>query len=216
MNTKPIAIEEVKDPNDITGIQALFDQLYDVKFSRHTPLLVVLLSMIYTVFRSGDYLARAFNLPVVVTWPTAIFVELLVLATSAAVFIALRAAYIAELKQQDAGRATAGFYVGFTVLGLAFLALLFVAGADAWEITHQLVPTFIMVLIQASQMLLLIGFIISADLEERDRLRIEYANWQQDQAQQIARQRAGQCPYCSLPITPSHRARHMRSCTMKP
>lgn len=199
-----------------TGIQALFDQLYEVKFSRHTPLLVVLLSMIYTVFRSADYLARSFNLPLLITWPTAIFIELLVLATSAAVFIALRAAYIAELKQQDAGRATFGFYVGFTVLGLAFLALLFVAGADAWQITQQIVPTFIMVLIQASQMLLLIGFIISADLEERDRLRIEYATWQQDQALQVARQKAGQCPYCSLPVSPSHRARHIRGCSMRP
>ena len=198
------------------GMTALLNTLYDVKFSKHTPLVVVLLSMIYTVFRSGDYLARAFNLPGLVTWPTAIFIELLVLATSAAVFIALRAAYIAELKQQDAGRAKLGFYIGFTVLGLAFLALLFVAGADAWEVTQQLVPTFIMVLIQASQMLLLMGFIIAADLEERDRLRIEYADYQQTLADQQARQKAGQCPYCSLPVSPSNRARHMRICPLKP
>ena len=199
-----------------TGIQALLDTLYDVKFSKHTPLIVVLLSMIYTVFRSGDYLARAFSLPALVTWPTAIFIELLVLATSAAVFIALRAAYIAELKQQDAGRAKLGFYIGFLVLGLAFLALLFVAGADAWQVTGQVVPTFIMVLIQGSQMLLLMGFIIAADLEERDRLRIEYANWQQTQAEQEARSRSGKCPYCSLPVSPSNRARHMLSCSARP
>lgn len=201
---------------NISGMSALLNTLYDVKFSKHTPLVVVLLSMFYTIYRSGDYLARSFNLPWLVTWPTAIFIELLVLATSAAVFIALRAAYIAELKQQDAGRAKFGFYIGFFVLGLAFLALLFVAGADAWEVTRQLVPTFIMVLIQGSQMLLLTGFIIAADLEERDRLRIEYANWQQMQIEQQARQKAGQCPYCSLPITPSNRARHMRTCSQRP
>lgn len=201
---------------EISGVSALLNTLYDVKFSKHTPLVVVLLSMFYTVFRSGDYLSRAFALPWFVTWPTAIFIELLVLATSAAVFIALRAAYIAELKQQDAGRARFGFYIGFFVLGLAFLALLFVAGADAWEVTRQLVPTFIMVLIQGSQMLLLTGFIIAADLEERDRLRIEYANWQQTQMERQARQKAGQCPYCSLPITPSNRARHMRTCSQRP
>jgi hypothetical protein len=201
---------------ETTGIQALLNTLYDVKFSKHTPLVVVLLSMIYTVFRSGDYLARAFGLPPLVTWPTAIFIELLVLATAAAVFIALRAAYIAELKQQDAGRAKLGFYIGFLVLGLAFLALLFVAGADAWQVTQQLVPTFIMVLIQGSQMLLIAGFIIAADLEERDRLRIEYANWQETQAEQAARSRAGKCPYCSLTISPSNRARHMRTCSARP
>ncbi len=201
---------------ETTGLTALLNTLYDVKFSKHTPLVVVLLSMIYTVFRSGDYLARAFSLPALVTWPTAIFIELLVLATSAAVFIALRAAYIAELKQQDASRAKLGFYIGFLVLGLAFLALLFVAGADAWEVTKQIVPTFIMVLIQGSQMLLLMGFIIAADLEERDRLRIEYANWQETQAEQAARSKAGKCPYCSLPVSPSNRARHMRSCSARP
>lgn len=199
-----------------TGMQALLDQLYDVKFSKHTPLVVVLLSMIYTVFRSGDYLARSFQLPWYITWPTAIFIELLVLATSAAVFIALRAAYIAELKQQDATRAKLGFYIGFTVLGLAFLALLFVAGADAWQVTQQLVPTFIMVLIQGSQMLLLMGFIIAADLEERNDLRIEYGDWIETQAQQLARQKAGQCPYCTMPIALKNRARHIRVCPMKP
>ena len=78
--------------------RALLDQIYDVKFSKHTPLIVVLLSMIYTVFRSADYLARAFHLPALVTWPTAIFLELLVLAASASVFIALRNVYVAELK----------------------------------------------------------------------------------------------------------------------
>ncbi len=199
-----------------TGVQALFDQLYDVKFSKHTPLVVVLLSMIYTVFRSGDYLSRAFALPWFVTWPTAIFIELLVLATSAAVFIALRAAYVAELKRQDAGRAKLGFYVGFFVLGLAFLALLFVAGADAWQVTKQIVPTFIMVLIQASQMLLLIGFIIAADLDEREQLRVALANWEEEQAQQKARQKAGQCPYCGVAQTPSNKARHMKTCSQRP
>lgn len=200
----------------ISGVEALLNKLYEVKFSRHTPLVVVLLSMIYTVFRSADYLSRVFNLPGFITWPTSVFIELLVLATSAAVFIALRAAYIAELKQQDAGRAKSGFYVGFFVLGLAFLALLFVAGADAWQVTHQYVPTFVMVLIQASQMLLLIGFIIAADLEERDRLRIEYADYQQQAAQQRARQLAGQCPYCSIQVSPSNRARHIKSCPARP
>lgn len=188
-----------------SGIQALLNQVYDVKFSKHTPLVVVLLSMIYTIFRSADYLDRAFHLEWYIAWPTAIFIELLVLATSAAVFIALRAAYIAELKDQDAQRSWWGVYIGFLVLGLAFLALLFVAGADAWAVTQALVPSFIMVLVQAAQMLLLIGFIIAADLEEREKLRDEYIDYQ-----------ANCCPYCRKPVSANNRARHMNSCPMKP
>lgn len=188
-----------------SGAQALLDQIYDVKFSKHTPLVVVLLSMIYTVFRSADYLGRAFKLPMFVTWPTAIFIELLVLAASASVFIALRNAYLAELKEQDTGRSKAGFYIGLTALGLAFVALLFVAGADAWEVTGQIVPTFIMVLIQGSQMLFMLSFIVAADLDEREKLRADFIDYL-----------ANRCPHCKRPVSPNNRARHIDSCPMKP
>lgn len=189
-------------------MQALLDQIYDVKFSKHTPLVVVLLSMIYTVFRSADYLTRTFALPWFVTWPTAAFIELLVLATSAAVFMALRAAYIAELKQQDIGRAWMGVYVGYAVLALAFLALLFVAGADAWKVTQAIVPSAIMVLIQASQMLLLIGFIIAADLDEREKLRELFKDYQRE----TVKAQSNLCPHCFKEVSPNNRARHIASC----
>ena len=187
------------------SIKAFFDQVYDVKFSKHTPLVVVLLSMIYTVFRSADYLARAFNLPLFVTWPTSVFIELLVLAAAASVFIALRNAYLAELKDQDVSRSNYGVYIGMVALGLSFLALLFVAGADAWEVTQQIVPTVIMVLIQGSQMLFMLMFIVAADLDEREKLRAEFIDYQ-----------ANRCPYCKRPVSSNNRARHMDSCPMKP
>lgn len=199
-----------------TGIQALLNQVYDVKFSKHTPLVVVLLSMIYTVFRSGDYLSRTFALPWLVTWATAAFIELLVLAAAAAVFIALRAAYVAELKQQDSERAMWGFRAAFLVLGLAFLALLFVAGADAWAVTQQIVPSFIMVLIQASQMLLIACFIIAADLDERDKLRSWIEDWREEQRQFEARRKNGECRWCGLPQSPSNKARHEKTCPQRP
>lgn len=198
-----------------TGIQALLNQVYDVKFSKHTPLVVVLLSMIYTVFRSGDYLARTYSLPWFVTWATALFIELLVLAAAAAVFIALRAAYVAELKQQDGERALWGFRAAFLVLGLAFLALLFVAGADAWAVTQQIVPSFIMVLIQASQMLLIACFIIAADLDERDKLRNWIEDWKEEQRQLEARRKNGECRWCGLPQSPSNKARHEKTCPQR-
>lgn len=194
--------------NPKSGARALLDQIYDVKFSKHTPLIVVLLSMIYTVFRSGDYLTRVFALPWYVTWPTAGFIELLVLAAAASVFIALRAAYIAELKQQDEQRAKMGVYVGFVLLFLAFLALLFVAGADAWKVTGALVPSLIMVVIQACQMLLLIGFIIAADLDEREALRVQYADYKRE----TVKNAANQCPHCFKEVSINNRARHIQSC----
>lgn len=190
----------------------MLDQIYDVKFSKHTPLVVVLLSMIYTVFRSADYLARAFKLPVLVTWPTSVFVELMVLAASASVFIALRNAYIAELKAQDVSRSRWGLYIGLVALGLSFLALLFIAWADAYAVTQQVVPAVIMTLIQAAQMLFMLGFIVSADQDEREKLRLEYADYQQE----TVRQSAAQCPHCFKPVSPNNRARHIGSCSARP
>jgi hypothetical protein len=190
------------------GAEALLNQIYDVKFSKHTPLVVVLLSMIYTVFRSNDYLSRMFLLPALVTWPTAIFLELLVLAASASVFIALRSCYIAELKQQDVAQARAGLVIGFLVLFIGFVALLFVAGADAWEVTKQTIPSLIMVLIQAAQMLLMLGFIVAADIDEREKLRETYADYKRELTQQSAKQ----CPYCFNPVSSNNRARHIASC----
>lgn len=191
---------------------ALLEQIYDVKFSKHTPLVVVLLSMIYTVFRSADYLARAFGLPVLVTWPTAVFIELLVLAASASVFIALRNAYVAELKGIDVARSRWGLWIGMVALAIAFVALLFVAWADAYEVTKRAVPAIIMTLIQAAQMLFMLGFIVAADQDEREKLRGEYADYQTTAIQTQARQ----CPYCRQAVSPNNRARHMRTCPARP
>lgn len=191
-----------------TSAKALLDQIYDVKFSKHTPLIVVLLSMIYTVFRSADYLARAFKLPVLVTWPTAIFLELLVLAASASVFIALRNVYVAELKQQDESRSKWGLYIGFVALALAFVALLFIAWADAYEVTKQTIPALIMTLVQGTQMLFMLGFIVAADQDEREKLRAFYADYQKTLTQDAA----GKCPHCFKPVSSNNRARHIASC----
>lgn len=191
--------------NPVSGAKSLLDQLYDVKFSKHTPLVVVLLSMVYTVFRSADYLDRSFHLPWFIAWPTAIFMELLVLAASASVFIALRNVYIAELKQEDVTQSKIGLSIGYLALGLAFLALLFVAGADAYEVTKALVPSFIMVLIQGAQMLFMLGFIVAADLDEREKLRLQFADY-----------RRGTCQYCGVPVSANNRARHEKSCAMRP
>ena len=71
-----------------SSIKALLDQIYDVKFSKHTPLIVALLSMIYTVYRTQHYLASVFQIDPLVRWPTSVFIELLVLGSAAATFMA--------------------------------------------------------------------------------------------------------------------------------
>lgn len=192
--------------------RALLDWLYDVKFSKHTVLLVVLCSMIYTIYRTEHWLAAEFGLAWYVSLPAAIFVEALVLAASAYTFGALRATFIAELRNADAKRAWAGVVAGALVLLAAFVALLFMAWSDAWRLTSLLVPTLIMTLIQFSQMLLVIGMISAADLEERHRLRRQFADAQKEAAQTMA----NECPHCHKEVSAHNRKRHIDSCPMRP
>jgi hypothetical protein len=194
-----------------SAAQALLDWLYDIKFSKHTVLIVVLLSMVYTVYRTEHWLAAEFGLSWLVSWPAAIFVEALVLAASAYTFGALRAAFIAELKDADASRARLGIAAGALVMLAAFVALLFMAWSDAWRLTGLIVPTLIMTMIQFSQMLLVIGMISSADLEERARLRVAYADYKKEEAQAAA----NECPYCHKEVSAHNRKRHMDACPMR-
>jgi hypothetical protein len=194
-----------------SSFKALLDQLYDVKFSKHTPLVVVLLSMVWTVYRTYDYLSRAFNLPALIAWPTAAFIELLILAASASLFIALRTVFVSQLRGVDQGRAWVGVGIAGLALAAAFLALLFVAWADAWALTGEYVPSIIMSLIQGAQMLFMCGFIIAADNDEREKLRGQFDGHKISTAQQAARQ----CPYCFRPVAPNNRARHIASCPMR-
>lgn len=195
-----------------SSVKALLDQLYDVKFSKHTPLIVVMLSMIYTVYRTCDYLSRAFHLDGFIAWPTAIFIELLVIGASASVFITLRDAYVAELREVDQDRPWIGVVLAVLALVAAFVALLFVAWADAYALTHDVIPAVIMSLIQFTQMLFVCVFIVAADGDERERLRQQYASYE-DTTIQV---RATHCPYCRRAVTSNNRARHMGTCPMRP
>lgn len=194
-----------------SSVKALLDQLYDVKFSKHTPLVVVLLSMVWTVYRTFDYLSRAFKMPAVIAFPTATFIELLILAASASLFIALRTVFVAQLRETDQLRAWVGVGIAALALAAAFLALLFVAWADAWALTQAYAPAIIMSLIQLTQMLFMCGFIVAADSDEREKLRDQFAGYQVNTAQQ----QAGQCPHCYRAVAPNNRARHIASCPMR-
>lgn len=112
------------------GLRALLDQIAEVKFSKHVPLSVVLLSAVYAIYRSAHYLTVAFALPAYVAVPTAIFLEALVLAAGASVFISSREAFVAQLKREDEDLARWGVWLTLTLLGTAFAALLGIAWAD--------------------------------------------------------------------------------------
>ena len=198
--------------NPSSGIKALLDQIYDVKFSRHTPLVIVLLSMVYTIYRTQHYLGVAFGLHGLVAWPTAIFIELLVLASSALLFISLRAAYVAELKDEDVERSRWGVWLSLVALVAAFGALLGVASMDAYSLTGAPLPTLIMSFIQIAQALFVIVFVVNADLEEREKLRGQYA----DYTRAVKQQQANACPHCFKELTPNNRARHIASCPARP
>lgn len=194
------------------GVRALLDQIAEVKFSKHVPLVVVLLSAVYAVWRSAHYLMVEFKLGWYVAAPTALFIELLVLAAGASVFIAQREAFVAELKQEDERLAQWGVHLTLTLLLVAFLALLGIAWADAMLVTGDTLASLIMVLAQAAQAGLIMAFIVSALLDERSKLRDQYAGWQR----QIAQQRASECPYCHQPVSINNRARHIASCPNRP
>lgn len=195
-----------------SGVKALLDQLYDIKFSKHTTLVVVMLSMFYTVYRTQHYLSTTFKLHPVVAWPTSTFIELLVLASAALMFGALRSAYVAELKDQDVNRSKVGIAMAGIALAGAFFALLFVALGDAWALTKEVIPTIIMALTQMTQMLFIVGFINAADLDERNKLREEYKDYQTGEAERKART----CPFCNIEVAPNNRKRHMDACASRP
>lgn len=158
----------------VSGGKALLDQVYNIKLSKHITLVVVLLSMIYTVYRTDTWLKATFSLGYIVAAAASLFIELVVLAAAAGVFNSLRDAYIAELKNQDTKRAKLGIGAFSIGLFLAFVALMFIAWSDAYLLTKEFMPSLIMTLTQITQMLFVVGFIWSADLDERAKLRTAF------------------------------------------
>lgn len=195
-----------------SGLQALLDQIYEIKFNKHVPLTVVMLSTIYTVYRTHHYLKTAFHLDSWVSFPTAVFIELLVLGASAMLFIALRADFIAKTTERDADLTRLNVIAMLITLIAAFVALLGLAAADAWLLTHELAPAFVMTLVQATQMLFICGFIINATVDEREKIR-EYFETLERESKTTS---ANSCPYCFKSVLPNNRRRHMDACPNKP
>lgn len=195
-----------------SGLKALLDQIYEIKFNKHVPLTVVMLSTIYTVYRTHHYLGAAFKLDALVSVPTSIFIELLVLGSSAMLFIALRSDYIANKIQKNTDITKINVRLMFSTLGISFAALLGLAMADAWLLTKDYIPAFVMTLVQAAQMLFICGFIINATIDEREKI--------DDELEALDRlsktDQADKCPFCFKPVLANNRRRHMSVCPLKP
>lgn len=191
--------------NPGSGFQALLDKVYEVKFSRSVPLVVILVSAIYAIYRSTHYIMGAFHLEWYIALPTSISIEGLVIGASANVFIQHRKAFIAELTKQDEQIAGAGVHLSMALLVVAFVALIGIAAADAYMITQLVAPTLLLTLAQIAQSGFIVSFIITALLDEREELRMEYADVS-----------ARTCPYCGRGVSPNNRKRHMDTCPSKP
>lgn len=196
-----------------SGIKALLDQVYAIKFSKHVPLVMILLFAVFAVWRTNNYVAHQMSVSWLVSGSLAICIELAMIAAGAACFISMREAYIRELKQEDAERARLGVYISFAMLGVTTLALMVLAGADGhMESGGNIAFVLLMLLIQFVQSCAILIFINVADLDEREKLREQFRQNHQKNIQQ----KASECPYCHKHVAPNNRARHMNSCPMKP
>lgn len=195
-----------------SGIEALFDTIYQIKFSRNVPLFAILLSGIWAVHRSSHYMQTAFHLDWLIAFPSALFIEILVVSAAAMTFIMLREVFVTELRNQDTGIAKVGAWSSLTILSVSLAALIGIAWADAMNATQEIFPALLMAMIQLVQSGMIALFIISALLDERHALREQY----KDLARELTQRQAQECPYCKLPISSNNRARHLRSCALNP
>lgn len=200
-----------------SSIKAFFDLIYEIKFSRHVPLTVILLFGFYAVWRSNHYISETIHLSLYVSLPLSISIELAMFACGAMCFIALRENYIRELNKIDVGRGSIGIYASYGSLLIMTVALLFIAGADgALESNHDPVFMLFMILIQLIQSILVIVFLNIADLDERDKLRKQFAQQQKNQQVSNAIWTANHCPHCLQRVPSKNRKRHINSCAANP
>jgi hypothetical protein len=116
--------------NPVSSLRALLDQIYTIKFSKHVPLVMVLLFAIFAVWRTNHYVAAQMSVGLVVSVSLAVCIELAMIAAGASCFISMREAYIRELKGEDHDRAKLGVRASYVMLAVTTVALMVLAGAD--------------------------------------------------------------------------------------
>jgi hypothetical protein len=206
------------------GVTALLNKIYEIKFSRHVPLVMILLFAVFAVWRTNHYVALQLNVGWVVSLSLAVCIELAMLAAGASCFISLREAYIKELRKEDNERAKIGVYAAFIMLGVTTLALVVLAGADGYlESNGNRIFVFLMLLIQFVQSCAIVVFINIADLEERAILRKQHVDYiralerqKEQEHEAFIFKSVSECEWCHRPLHPNNRRRHMASCPMKP
>jgi len=193
-------------------LKALFDHIYEIKFSKHVPLVMVLLFAVFAVWRTNSYISTTMGVDWYISGSLAVCIELLLLASGAACFMTMRAAYIRELKQEDAERAKFGVWCAYAMTILASVVLVGIAGADgAKESSGNLAFIFIMIVLQLCQSCIIGVFINIADLEERDKLRLAH----EAHKRALTRQSVNECPYCHCQVSLHNRKRHIKGCIVR-
>lgn len=206
------------------SFKALLDKIYEIKFSRHVPLTMILLFAVFAVWRTNHYVAAQLQVGLLVSGALAICIEMAMLAAGASCFISLREAYVKELRGEDADRSKLGVWASFIMLGVTTIALLVLAAADGYlESAGSWTFVILMLLIQFVQSCAIVVFINLADLEERQLLRDQHKAYMLEMARKSTQEReaaiikqAKECPYCHREVHINNRQRHMSVCPMKP
>lgn len=209
---------------------AMLEWVGRVKFSTHLPMFVYLCLMLLTGWRSVEVFHVLLHLPLYISVPSGIALELMALAAIAVTFNALRDSYIAELKGEDYRESIAGIVVGY-ILNIGVLVMLVaIALYDAQYKTNDPLGVAVLVIVQFCQALMTISLLVAGVLEERKNLRSQLEQWQIEEEQrqrELSRQRksleertlqeeAGKCRWCKKPFTPNNIKKHIEVCLLNP
>lgn len=200
-------------------IRMFFDAVLKNKFNIRVPLFLVIMSLLWTVWRSADFAQHVLMFPVAVAWATSVSIEGGVTGAAALAYVALCGLYERQLKKMDVMRARIECGMGFLALITAFVALAGIAYADAWQLTHSFWPALLSVFVQIVQMLFIVNLLLVAERHARDEIRAvaeARAKAERDKRLMESNIAKVKCQYCPLYYSPRSVKRHEAKCRCKP
>lgn len=193
-----------------------------LKFHTKTALMISMLLMVYTVTRTHHYMYTVMHYDNTVAWISAAGLELIIIACGGIVIAALYADYNAELNKIDRGRTIAFCVIGWLGLLLSFIGLGGLAYADAFQVTDNFWLASIGCLFQLGQMIIIIGFVLLADIDQREAIRSERKRKEKAARDEkllkktLNPPKTRPCVWCSLPMPLNNVKRHENSCCKNP
>ena len=189
------------------------------KFDIRIPLAVVIVSMIYTVYRSADFGVQYLNLPLIISWVSAVVLEFSVIGDGALIFAMLREQYVKQLDKEDNGRALFGLFLAMLAMVLLFGILGGVAYEDARARSSDPLAVLLVTANQIVQTIFVVILLIRADLAERSIIRKQRE--QDKESRLLAKKLASQidqtpCAYCGKSYGKTNIKRHESTCRCNP